>query len=52
MDDKDESDLVMVSNESETDFNPKKWQGILLSFLAHLAKGTVSFCHHLASVVR
>jgi hypothetical protein len=49
MDDKDESDLVMVSNESETDFNPKKWQGILLSFLA---KGTVSFCHHLASVVR
>jgi hypothetical protein len=23
-----------------------------LSFLAHLAKGNVSFCHHLASVVR
>ena len=22
------------------------------SFLAHLAKGNVSFCHHLASVVR
>jgi len=25
---------------------------VLLSFLAHLAKGNVSFCHHLASVVR
>jgi hypothetical protein len=24
----------------------------LRSFLAHLAKGNVSFCHHLASVVR
>jgi hypothetical protein len=23
----------------------------LFSFLAHLAKGNVSFCHHLASVV-
>jgi hypothetical protein len=25
---------------------------VLLYFLAHLAKGNVSFCHHLASVVR
>jgi hypothetical protein len=25
MDDKHESDLVMVSNESETDSNPRKW---------------------------
>jgi hypothetical protein len=25
---------------------------ILMQFLAHLAKGNVSFCHHLASVVR
>ena len=25
---------------------------LCLSFLAHLAKGNVSFCHHLASVVR
>jgi hypothetical protein len=32
MDDKDESDLVMVSNESETDSNPTKRQGTLLSF--------------------
>ena len=24
---------------------------VLLSFLAHLAKGNVSFCHHLASVI-
>jgi hypothetical protein len=28
----DESDLVMVSNESETDSNPRKWQRTLLSF--------------------
>jgi hypothetical protein len=26
--------------------------GFETSFLAHLAKGNVSFCHHLASVVR
>jgi hypothetical protein len=26
--------------------------GGLVCFLAHLAKGNVSFCHHLASVVR
>jgi hypothetical protein len=32
MADKDESDLVMVSNESETDSNPRKQQGTLLSF--------------------
>ena len=32
MADKDESDLVMVSNESETDSNPTKRQGTLLSF--------------------
>jgi hypothetical protein len=25
---------------------------IFIDFLAHLAKGNVSFCHHLASVVR
>jgi len=25
---------------------------LLLLFLAHLAKGNVSFCHHLSSVVR
>jgi hypothetical protein len=25
---------------------------ILMQFLAHLAKGKVSFCHHLASIVR
>ena len=25
---------------------------ILIAFLAHLAKDNVSFCHHLASVVR
>ena len=31
MADKDESDLVMVSNESETDSNPRKWQETLLS---------------------
>ena len=36
MDDKDESDLVMVSNESGTDSNPRKRQGTLLSFLALL----------------
>jgi hypothetical protein len=24
----------------------------IFTFLAHLAKGNVSFCHHLASVVR
>ena len=28
--DKDESDLVMISNESETDSNPRKRQGTLL----------------------
>ena len=33
MADKDESDLVMVSNESETDSNPRKRQGTLLSFI-------------------
>jgi hypothetical protein len=27
-------------------------KSILCTFLAHLAKGNVSFCHHLASVVR
>jgi len=27
-------------------------RGFLLTFLAHLAKGHMSFCHHLASVVR
>jgi hypothetical protein len=32
MADKEESDLVMVSNESETDSNPRKRQGTLLSF--------------------
>ena len=32
MADKEESDLVMVSNESETDSNPRKQQGTLLSF--------------------
>ena len=32
MADKDESDLVMVSNESETDSNPRKWQGTLVIF--------------------
>jgi hypothetical protein len=35
MADKDESDLVMVSNESGTDFNPRKWQGTLLSFFTN-----------------
>ena len=35
MADKDESDLVMVSNESETDSNPRKRQGTLLSFLTN-----------------
>jgi hypothetical protein len=44
MGDKDESDLVMVSNESGIVSNPRKQQGTLLSFLAHLAKGNVSFC--------
>jgi hypothetical protein len=29
MADKDESDLVMVSNESETDSNPRKRQGTI-----------------------
>jgi len=29
-----------------------RWLFVLLYFLAHLAKGNVSFCHHLASVVR
>jgi hypothetical protein len=38
MADKDVSDLVMVLNESETDSNPRKRQGILLSFLAHLTQ--------------
>jgi hypothetical protein len=33
--DKDESDLVMVSNESGTDSNPRKWQGTLLSFFTN-----------------
>ena len=35
MDDKDKSDLVMVSNESETDSYPRKRQGTLLSFLTN-----------------
>ena len=35
MADKDESDLVMVSNESETDSNPRKRQGTLLSFFTN-----------------
>jgi hypothetical protein len=35
MADKDESDLVMVSNESETDSNPWKWQGTHLSFFTN-----------------
>ena len=35
MADKDESDLVMVSNESGTDSNPRKWQGTLLSFFTN-----------------
>ena len=35
MADKDESGLVMVSNESETDSNPRKRQGTLLSFLTN-----------------
>jgi len=30
---------------------PFRW-GVLDTLLAHLAKGKVSFCHHLASVVR
>jgi hypothetical protein len=34
MDDKDESDLVMVLNESETDSNPTKRQGTL-NLIAH-----------------
>jgi hypothetical protein len=33
--DKDESDLVMISNESETDSNPRKRQGTLLSFFTN-----------------
>ena len=32
MADKDESDLVMVSNESGTDSNPRKRQGTLVIF--------------------
>ena len=32
MADKDESDLVMVSNESETDSNPRKRQWTLVIF--------------------
>jgi hypothetical protein len=35
MADKDESDLVMVSNKSETDSNPRKRQGTLLSFFTN-----------------
>ena len=35
MADKDESDLVMVSNESETDSNRRKWQGTLLSIFTN-----------------
>jgi hypothetical protein len=35
MADKDESDLVMVSNESETDSNPRKWHGTLLTFFSN-----------------
>ena len=35
MADKDESDLAMVSNESETDSNPRKRQGTPLSFLTN-----------------
>jgi hypothetical protein len=35
MDDKDKSDLVMVSNESETDSYPRKRQVTLLSFLTN-----------------
>ena len=35
---KDESDLVMVSNESETDSNPRKRQGTLLSFFTKSIK--------------
>jgi hypothetical protein len=27
-------------------------RNLIITFLAHLAKGNVSFCHHLASVVR
>jgi hypothetical protein len=37
-------------------FVPGRWDPINRfnpsTFLAHLAKGNVSFCHHLASVVR
>ena len=35
MADKDESDLVMVSNESETDYNPRKRGGTLLSLFTN-----------------
>ena len=35
MDNKDESDLVMVSNESERDSNPRIRQGTLLSFFTN-----------------
>jgi hypothetical protein len=34
----------------QLDFVPKMWY--FFGFLAHLAKGNVSFCHHLASVIR
>ena len=32
MADKEESDLVMISNESETDSNPRKRHGTLVNF--------------------
>jgi hypothetical protein len=31
---------------------PKVPTGLLFLFLAYLAKGNVSFCHHLASIIR
>jgi hypothetical protein len=49
-----------VSYKKQEPLTLRKHQGSLLafswgpctsSFLAHLAKGNVSFCHHLASVV-
>ena len=46
------SDYFILLNFSGLLFSSIKFGDRNLLFLAHLAKGKVSFCHHLASVVR
>jgi hypothetical protein len=46
--------MISTARSNYPEILKKIWLPILelLPFLAHLAKGHVSFCHHLASVVR